>query len=274
MEFRVLGPVQLLDGDRVIPVASGSVRALLAVLLLHANHIVTVSELVDYLWGEVPPAKPRPAIQTYVMRLRRILGHRFVRTEPRGYLIELDPTQLDLTRFRRLVDEATRASGPAARAELFRTALELWQDQPLANINAEALIRSVAPRLMEERLHAEEQYLRAQLELGQNAQIIAELTTLTTENPLRERFWAQLMLALYRCGRQSEALAAYHRVSRLLADDLGIDPGEELQCLHQLILTGDPGLAVASPADRASNPELPRQLPPNVRRFPGWVFAG
>jgi DNA-binding SARP family transcriptional activator/Tfp pilus assembly protein PilF len=270
VEFRVLGPVRVLDGDRIVPVAAGRVRALLAVLLLRANKVVTVQELTEHVWDD-PPGNPRAAIQTYVLRLRQALGDGVVHTDHRGYRIELDPEQLDLTRFRLLVDRAARATGPAERAGLLGRALALWQGQPLVDVPAEAFARTVLPGLAEERLHALEQWTAARLEIGEHGDVIAELTTLATDHPLRERFWAQLMLALYRAGRQADALEAYRTISRRLADELGIDPGAELRELHQSLLTGSAALPPKEP--RQPDRPVPRQLPPDVRGFVGRLDA-
>ncbi|WP_186762870.1 AfsR/SARP family transcriptional regulator [Lentzea tibetensis] len=220
---------------------------LLTVLLLRANHQATLPEIVDYLWGQSPPAHSRSAVQTCVSRLRRALGEhpsrRLIRTTACGYLIELDPTQLDLTRFRRLVDRAALARGPAERADLLGHALALWRGQPLSDLTAESLLRDSVPTLVEERLHAVESWMDARLHLGHEGHVIAQLTTLTREYPLRERFWAQLMLALYRCGRQAEALAVYRTAAARLSEEVGVDPGRELQALQRRILAGDPGLS-------------------------------
>ncbi|HEU0089223.1 MAG TPA: BTAD domain-containing putative transcriptional regulator [Pseudonocardiaceae bacterium] len=271
MEFRVLGPVQVLEGQRAIPVPAGRVRSLLAVLLLRANQVVTVQELVGQLWDESPPAHPRAAIQTYIGRLRQAVGGRLIQTTPSGYQIELDPAQLDLTRFRRLVEQADQVADPARQAGLLGQALELWRGQPLADVSSEPVLREEVPRLVEERLHAVEQLLDARLRRGEHAQVVAPLTSLTQEHPLRERCWAQLMLALYRCGRQADALAAYQAISRLLADELGIDPGEELQHLRQAILTGEAQFT-AAPTETASREQYwatQCQLPLDVADFVG-----
>ncbi|HEY0641375.1 MAG TPA: BTAD domain-containing putative transcriptional regulator, partial [Pseudonocardiaceae bacterium] len=243
MKFGVLGPIRVLDGDRVVAVPSGRVRTLLAVLLLRAGHVVPVDELVDRLWDETPPVNPRGAVQTYVQRLRRALGPgaALVRTQRHGYVIDVEPPRVDLGAFRLLVRRAADTAEPAGRAALLEEALGLWRGGPLADVPADTLLRDEVPRLVEERLHAMESLMAARLELGRHAEVVAELTALTGEHPLREPFWGQLMVALHRCGRQAEALDAYRTVAATLADQLGIDPGEELRRLHQAIVTGEVG---------------------------------
>jgi DNA-binding SARP family transcriptional activator/tetratricopeptide (TPR) repeat protein len=249
VEFRVLGPVQVRDGDRMVPVPPGRVLTLLTLLLLRANQVVTQRELAEQLWQDSPPAHPRAAIHTIVRRLRHALGDgaggRIIQTAPDGYLIRLDPSHLDLSAFRRLVVRATDAVEPSEQARLLGQALDLWHGEPLAGITSDALIVHEVPRLIEERLHALERLMDARLRLGEHAQLVPLLTSLTREHPLRERFWAQLMLALYRCGRQADALLAYRSVATLLADELGVDPGPELQDVHRSVLMADPRLAVA-----------------------------
>jgi DNA-binding SARP family transcriptional activator len=269
VDFGLLGPIQVLDGQRVITVPTGRVRALLAVLLLRVNQVTTARQLADYL-GEWSSRAVRPsAVQTYVGRLRKVLGReaaRLVRTTPSGYLIDLDPEQLDLTRFRRLVRSASATEHPAEQAALLTEALTLWRGQPMADLDSESLLKAELPALVEERLHALERLMDARLRLGQHAEVVPDLTRLCHEHSLREQFWEQLMLALYRCGRQAEALRAYQTVSRELADELGIDPGARLQRLHQSILTADTQLT-GDPAASVWRPQC--QLPPSLRDFVG-----
>jgi DNA-binding SARP family transcriptional activator/Tfp pilus assembly protein PilF len=271
MEFRVLGPVEVVEDSRPRQLPAGRVRALLVILLLRANKVVTVDEVVGYLWGESPPERPRAAVHTCVQRVRRALGRDLIHTTPRGYLLEIDPDSLDLTVFRRLVENASGTEDLTLRAELFGRALDLWRGLPLVDLNAESLVREVAPQLAEERLRAIEGGMDARLRLGQHEELVAELVALTAEHPLREPFWSLLMLALYNCGRQAEALEAYRVVAAKLADELGIDPGADLRRLHQAVLTADPQLIVTPPAVKAKPPvkRVPRQLPPDVRGFTG-----
>lgn len=237
VEFRILGSVQVLYRDRPLPLPAGRGRALLAVLLLRANQVVTVRELADCLWEGPRPVHQRAAVQTHVGRLRRALGEesigRLVHTTSTGYVIHVEPDQLDLTRFRRLTEDAGQVADRAEQVVLLERALALWRDEPLADVR---LLRDAFPQLVEERLHAVERLMDARMRLGQHAQVVAQLTSLSREHPLRERFWAQLMLALYRCDRQADALQAYQTISRRLADELGLDPGDELRELHRSIL--------------------------------------
>jgi DNA-binding SARP family transcriptional activator/tetratricopeptide (TPR) repeat protein len=222
VRFRVLGDVQALDGDREVRVPAGRVRALLTMLLLNANRAVSVDELVERLWPQAPPAHPRAAVQTVVRRLRRALGDGVVRTEADGYSIAAGPGELDLEEFRWLVARACAAGDAEERAALLRVAVGLWRGDP-------AHAGEQAPRLLEERLHATELWFDARLRLGSHVELVEPLSRLTREHPLRERFWAQLIVALRRSGRRGEAERAYRTVSRLLAEELGIDPGDELR---------------------------------------------
>jgi DNA-binding SARP family transcriptional activator len=242
VEFRLLGPVEVRDGDRLVMVRTYKVRTLLVALLLQANRMVTVDELIDQLWGGRAPAHPRKAVQTNVRRLREALGDDApgpIRTRPHGYLIELDPQQLDLLSFRRLVEQVQHAEDPVRMDGLMTRALALWRGEPLAGVSSESLVRDEIPRLTEEYLAAREQSIDIQLELGRHAKLVPELTASTRKHPLRERLWAQLMIALYRCGRQADALHAYQTLSRCLA----VDPTHEVQRIHHAILVADPNLA-------------------------------
>jgi DNA-binding SARP family transcriptional activator/tetratricopeptide (TPR) repeat protein len=260
MDFRILGPVRVLDGDRQVPVPGGQVRALLTVLLLRANQVVTIRELVEYLWDESPPERPRATIHTYLGRLRRVLadGQASIRTVPDGYVLDLHPLDLDLGRFRQLVGRASGTTDPTEQVAALTEALDLWYGQPLGDVMGARLVHDEAS-LAEERLYALERLIDARLALGQHGEVIPRLTTLTKDHPLRESFWAQLMIALSRSGRVADALRAYRTLAATLADELGIDPSDELRQLHQRLLTTDPTLA-PSPSLRVRN-YLPRDLP-------------
>ncbi|HEX7308586.1 AfsR/SARP family transcriptional regulator [Lentzea sp.] len=277
VEFRVLGPLQVLIDSEPLLVRAGRQRALLVSLLLRAGTSVSVDELAANVWGDEPPARARATLQTYVMRLRQLLGPSVpIRTVPDGYLIDVDEKTIDLMRFEPLIDrgEQERAAGDLqAASAAFAAALALWRGPALVDVPSEVLHRDEVPRLDERRLHVLERRVEVDLELGRHGELVAELSRLTSEHPLRERFWAQLMVALYRSGRQSEALAAYQRVSRLLADELGIDPGDELRRVHGQVLSGSIG-AVAAPAGTpvvAAKPErvVPSQLPADIPDFVG-----
>jgi DNA-binding SARP family transcriptional activator/Flp pilus assembly protein TadD len=283
MEFGVLGPLQVRSDGGPVEVGAPMQRALLAALLLHANEVVTAEQLIDYLWDQTPPPSARTTLQNYVLRLRRLLAARpegtarqLLVTRAPGYLIRLRPGELDLDRFQQLVAGA-RASTTQGQFErtagLLREALALWRGPPLCDVVAEGLRRTQLPRLIEQRLGALEARIDAELRLGLHAELTGELTGLVDEQPLRERFRLQLMLALYRCGRQAEALQVYRSTWRLLHDELGIQPGSELRGLEQAILREDPSLHLpAIPA--AARPHTapisrPHQLPPTIADFTG-----
>jgi DNA-binding SARP family transcriptional activator len=290
MEFGVLGPLTVRCGGAEVPVAAGKQRAVLAALLLDAGRVVPVDELCDALWDAELPESARASVQNYVRRLRQALGDEGrdrIRTQPGGYLISVGAGELDVTRFEALA----RSAGAAARqgdwddaAARARTALALWRGDPLADAGSAVLARREMPRLAELRLQAQEARAEADLHLGRRAEAIAELRGLVSAHPLRERLHALLMLALYRDGRQGEALAAYRHVRRVLGRELGAEPGTGLRELHQRMLEADPALApaaapAAGPAAAAGPPAVagspaagdpvlvPRQLPGTVPHF-------
>ena len=238
-EFCLLGPLVVRSGGTVLPVRPGKQRTVLAVLLLKANQVVPVDELVEALWGSAPPPSARVTVRNYVKRLRNALGtaeRDRIGTQPGGYLISLDADELDVTRFEALLATAQAAarngSWEAAAAQA-RAALALWRGEPLTDAGSEVLTAREVPRLAELRLQALETRIDADLHLGHQADVIAELQRLAGIHPLREHVHALLMLALYRCGRQAEALAAYQHVRQILVEELGTDPGAELRELHR-----------------------------------------
>ncbi len=235
LEFRILGPLEVLDGEIAMPLGGRNKRALLTLLLLRANQPVSTERLVDQLWGEDPPRTAMTSLQNSVSQLRKQLGPGFIQTRPSGYVLELDRSQLDLTRFEDLVREA-RPAEPAARARLLRGALALWRGPALADFELEDFAQPEIRRLEETRLAVLEERIAAELEAGADAELVAELEQLVQHQPLRERLRSQLILALYRSGRQADALAAYRDVRRALVDELGIEPGPELQALYGSML--------------------------------------
>ena len=253
MEFRILGPLEILDGELRLPLGGSKRRAVAALLLLEANHVVATERLVDGVWGNAPPAAAVGSLQNHVLRLRRVLGDRLVTRSP-GYLLRVEPYELDLDRFRRLVEEAR--GEPTHAAALLGEALALWRGPPLADLAGEPA-GLTAVHLDELRLEALELRIDADLELGLHAQLVAELERLVAEHPFRERLRAQLLLSLYRSGRQADALEAYAAARATLVDELGAEPGPELQELHRAILRQD--AALAGPA-----PELPTESPDRV----------
>jgi DNA-binding SARP family transcriptional activator/streptogramin lyase len=231
MKYRILGPLEVEGEAGTVSLGGQKQRALLAVLLLHPNEVVSRDRLVDELWGGSPPETASTALQVHVSQLRKALGRDVIVTQPPGYLIRVEPGELDLQRFEKLVDEA-RGAEAAVAAERLRDALRLWRGAPLAELDSVA--RSERARLEEQRLSALEQRIEADLELGRHADLVPELEGLVREHPLRERLRGQLMLAPYRSGR------------RLLDEELGLEPGDELKRLERAILEQDPSLAAGA----------------------------
>jgi len=259
LRFRVLGPLQVFDGEMPVAVPKGKVSVLLAALLLRANQVVPAAQLVDWLWGPDLPADPRRAIQVCVARLRQALGGgedaSVVVTHARGYRIEASARTLDLLRVRELLALAKSVQGdPVAESGYLAEALSLWQHPVLPEVASDALRRDEAGRLDEEWAETVERRIELDLALGRHRELVGELTGLVALFPLRERLRAQLMVALYRAGRQADALAQYDRLRRQLADDLGADPGPELRQLHQRILTAAPELDPPAVAAAATGP--------------------
>jgi DNA-binding SARP family transcriptional activator len=228
-------------------------------LLLHANRVVSRDRLIDELWDGSPPETASTALQVHVSQLRKVLGHEAIATQTPGYLVRVEPRDLDLQRFEQLV---TEAQGPDAEdsAEKLREALALWRGPALADVD-DSVGRAERGQLEDQRASALEQRVAADLDLGRHAELLPELETLVREEPLRERRRAQLMLALYRSGRQADALDVYRNGRKLLADELGLEPGTELRQLEKAILEHDPDLAPparAVPRDAAA--ASPRRL--------------
>jgi DNA-binding SARP family transcriptional activator len=275
-EFLLLGTVAARADGTPVRIPAAKHRTVLAALLLRANQVVPVEELAEVLWGESLPSAARTGVQNYVMLLRRALGDAGSRisTQPRGYLIRVEAGELDLDRF----DELLRQARTAARdgkwpdaADRAAAALELWRGEPLADVSSDLLTAREGPRLAELRLQALETRIEAELRLGRHGEVIGELRQLAAEHPLRERLHALLMLALYQDGRQAEALAAYQRARDVLIEELGAEPGPDLQQLHQQILTADSALVLtsSSPTALALASPLPRELPGDVSAFTG-----
>jgi len=248
LEFRILGPLEVLDGELPVPLAGRNQRALLTMLLLRVNEPVSSERLVNELWGEHPPRTATTSLQNAVSQLRKLLGPDVLHTRPTGYVLELDGDQLDLGRFEQLVRKARAAEG-RDRAQLLREALALWRGAPLADMELETFAQSEIHRLEDLRLGVLEERIAADLEVDVDAELVAEIESLVRLHPLRERLRAQLMLACYRSGRQADALSAYHDARRTLVDELGIEPGPELQALYGSILRQERSLVrVAPPA--------------------------
>jgi DNA-binding SARP family transcriptional activator len=251
MEFRILGPLEVWDGGGEVSLGGPKPRALLALLLLRPNELVPADRLIDELWGEEAPERATAALRVNISRLRKALPQDVLTTKSPGYVIRVEPDALDVHRFERLVDEGRDllARGLAGGASgRLRDALSLWRGPPLADFRYENFAQTAIARLEEIRLAALELRLDADLVLGRHDELIAELEALVAEHPLRERLRRHLMAALYRSGRQAEALEAYQDARRALVDELGIDPSPALQELERAILRQDPSLEVEAPS--------------------------
>jgi len=270
MEFRILGPLEVHDGAARVPIPGAKERALLADLLIHAGRVVAADRLIDDLWGERPPGNPANALQGRVSQLRRALGPAaatLLATRPPGYSVEVGPDRVDAARFERLVAEAGRAAATSRQdaVRLLDEALGLWRGPALAEFADLPWAQAEAARLEELRLAAVEARSDLALAAGGHGELVGELEALVAAHPTRERLRGQLILALYRSGRQADALRAYQQTRTVLADELGIDPSPELQRLHQAILVQDPSLEAAPPAPT----EPPHNLPERLTSFVG-----
>jgi len=271
MDFRILGPLEVVGDDGQVPLGGPKQRAVLAHLILRPNRVVPASLLIDELWGDEPPETARNTLQTYVYRLRKVLGEARIEARSGGYVLHAEPAEIDATRFEALVKQAKASIGkdPASAVAVLDEGLSLWRGDALADLADEPSLRGEIARLEELRLSATEHRISAELELGRHSTVVSDLEALTSRYPLRERLWAHLMVALYRAGRQAEALDAYRRAREVLADQLGADPSPELQHLYQQILNQDPELQgqltpVPHPALQPSDRDLE----------PGAEFAG
>ncbi|MFC7713100.1 AfsR/SARP family transcriptional regulator [Nonomuraea recticatena] len=268
MEFRLLGPVEVWDQGRQLPIGGPKPRALLAALLLGREHVVSVDRLVDSIWSADAPDAARGLIQTYVSMIRRTLGPRTIETHAPGYLLRIGTGQLDLHQFDRLVAEGRRAAAEGRRedaARAFLSAEALWRGPALGGIGD--VLQPEAARLDELRLTIVEERISVELLLDRHTELVPTLAALVSAHPTKERLRGQLMTALYRLGRSAEALALYEDGRAALAEELGIDPGPELRALHQAILRSDPSLS--SQASPYPGRPIPAQLPRDVPDFAG-----
>lgn len=268
LEFRVLGPLEVRRNGEVVPIPAPKQRALLGVLLLHANEPVAQEELIELLWGDDAPRTARASLQNQIHAIRRLLGAEVLERQPAGYVVHVESGRLDLDRFEQLVAEARR-SEPRERAARLREALACWRGPALVEFPSQPFAQHEIGRLEEERLAAVEDRIDADLALGLHAEIAAEIELLVERHPLRERLWAQLMLVLYRSGRQADAVATYRRAHRTFADELGIEPGARLRELQRAILAHDPALedvdyALAPTLERAAT-MLAKEPPDRIR---------
>jgi DNA-binding SARP family transcriptional activator len=298
VRFGLLGTLVVHDGTTDVPVSAPRQRVLLATLLLGAGRVVGLDDLAEVLWEGRPPAGARGALHSAVQRLRLTLGPSgagLVETRAPGYLMRVDDGDFDVREFSALAarGQAAAAAGTwAEAADLLREALRLWRGEPLADVPSQLLRDREAPAIKDQWLQALVTRIDADLRLGRPGEVLAELRQLVTAHPMQEQFHAQLMLSLYRSGRQADALAAYQDVRRVLADELGIDPGPELRLLHQRILAADSELLLATDTEPTGTgpagteptgigsaalgpPALvvPRQLPAVTRHFTGRAGA-
>jgi DNA-binding SARP family transcriptional activator/DNA-binding beta-propeller fold protein YncE len=278
MEYRILGPLEVADQDREVLLGGGRQRSVLALLLLHANEVISSERLIDELWGDTPPPTAAKTVQVYVSQLRKSLRNGEpdgpLLTRGRGYVLQVGPDELDLQRFERALADGRDALGgdaPEQAAEILREGLALWRGPPLADFAYEPFAQAEIARLEELRLTAVEQRIEADLALGRHAQVVGELETLVAAHPLREGLRRQLMLAFYRCDRQAEALDAYRDGRRHLVDELGIEPSSSLRELNDAILAQDP--ALGAPAWRPRLPTKATRLPAAVARRPRALMA-
>ncbi len=258
MELRVLGPVEASADSESLALGGTKQRAVLAMLALDANRTVPADHLIEGLWGEDPPVSAAKMVQNYVWRLRTVLGERTgaeILTRGRGYELRVDPDSVDVRRFQRLLAEANRAGAGGEPADAAREALALWRGPALADVVDAPFAAPEIRRLEELRVEAVELALDADLAAGHHLEVAGEIDAIVAEHPLRERLHAQRMLALYRCGRQAEALDAYREARSTLVDEVGVEPGPELRRLHEAILRQDPALDV-----EVAVRELPREL--------------
>src|SRR6266545_2289431 len=252
VRFALLGPLEAHDGDRLVELPSRQVRRLLAALVLAPNRVVSTDRLFEVLWGVEPPESAANTLQTYVLHLRNALepgrgrrdpGRYVLRREP-GYQLAVAPEEIDAARFRELADRGRKALGqaPERAVMLLGDALGLWRGDPLADFTFELFAQPAIVELSELRMQALESRVDAELALGRHAALVGELRELVREQPMRERLWEQLMVCLYRSGRQAEALATFTHVRELLVDQLGVEPSPVLTRVHRAMLNQDPAL--------------------------------
>lgn len=258
----LLGPFELRVGGREVELTTGRLRTVLAVLSASAGRPVPVWRLAEAVWDDEPPASPKGSLQTYVGRLRRVLGHDAIATSPEGFALRLPPEAVDVLRFTRLLDRAALAGDPGTERALLAEALELWRGEAFEGVRVP---EGFGAELSERRLAAVERRVDLDLPVGRAGEHVAGLRELTVRHPLRETLWTRLLLVLRHLGRQAEALEGYEAVRSRLAEELGSEPGAELKAVYAALLTG------AAPAGRATG--VPRQLPPDVDGFAGRAEA-
>ncbi|WP_440082021.1 BTAD domain-containing putative transcriptional regulator [Streptosporangium sp. LJ11] len=276
VRFGVLGTLRVVEGERDLTPGPAKHRTLLAALSLRPGRTLTVDRLIAEVWGEEPPASAEPVLRVYVSALRKVVGG--IRTVPGGYLLDVDPDEVDAHRFERLVSAGRRARDAGRTAEAadgLRAALALWRGPALADVDSAELRRAYALPLEELRLTALEERVELDVALGRGAEVTGELRALVASHPLRERAWAQLVLALGQAGRRSEALGAYREARRLLVGELGLEPGPELREAHERVLAGGASARALpnEPAGGAPARAVPNETPPDVADFTGREHA-
>jgi WD40 repeat protein/serine/threonine protein kinase/DNA-binding SARP family transcriptional activator len=295
VRFGVLGPVEVSGGNGPVPLGGPKQRTVLALLVLSANRVVPVERLIDDVWGDEPPETAKRTLHTYVSRLRSVLGANAIASRSPGYVLQVEPDEVDALRFEELLREARAISArPREAVRTLAEALELWRGPALADLAGEPSLSGEITRLEELHLDAIEEKIAAELDLGHHAQEVAELERLTRAYPLRERLWGELMLAHYRGDRQAGALSAFDRARAILSEELGIDPSHELQLLHERILRQDPDLELEGEplrgyrlleqigegafglVYRATQPQIGREvaikaMPPELANHPDFV---
>jgi DNA-binding SARP family transcriptional activator/Tfp pilus assembly protein PilF len=277
MRFGLLGPLLVHDGENVVEISAARLRTVLAALLIEAGQAVSADKLAEAVWDGRPPSAAAVTLRTHVMRLRQVLGVKAaarVATRSGCYHLDTSADEVDHLQFATLCRQGGAAVKAGAWLQAERAlaeALTLWRGRPLADIASESLRSAAAPGLEELRLQALEWQTDARLALGQHSELLTEVQALAAQNPLRERYHAQLMLSLYRCGRQADALAAFQRARLVLVEELGITPGPELRDLHQRMLEADPSLDIRLPTAALTERvgTVPQQLPAAVRNFTG-----
>ncbi|GHH72101.1 SARP family transcriptional regulator [Streptosporangium violaceochromogenes] len=295
MRFCVLGTLRVFDGNREVTPTAPKLRQVLTFLLLRRNNIVQTNELIDELWGESPPSSALSTLQTYIYKLRKILSNdrvdsfeEILQTQSWGYMLTVDPDDLDLDQFERLLRDgvaALKKNDTEKAAENLADALSLWRGPALADVAAGNLLSAYAASLEESRLRALELRIESDLHLGRHREVVGELKHLVSTHALHEAFYAQLMTALHHSGRRSEALEVYQRLRATLIEEVGIEPCTDSQQLHQSLLSAEPptgpagtepaiktGIRAAGVRERPRDPNmplLPAQLPPDI-----WDFTG
>jgi DNA-binding SARP family transcriptional activator len=283
--FRILGPVEVWTGEGWSNIGAGKQRSVLATLLLRPGEPVSLDVLIDEVWPDKAPARAANLVSVYVHHLRRLIGDadgRVLVTRAPGYQVVLGPGELDADRFAALVADGRQAlasGAPDRAAGLLTEAIGLWRGPALADVPATPRVAAEADRLEESRIEALELRAEASLACGRYAEVVPQVRRLLADHPLREKLWALLIRALYGAGRQAEALEVYEQARNRIADELGVDPGADLQQLYQQILSGDSDQAMiaagrampapASPRVRAQAPPVPAQLPADIADFTG-----